>query len=247
VSEVEIWRVPLDAPTDVVQRLYVTLSSDERERADRYATELLAARFIAGRGALRALLAARVGCAPASLLFEYGPAGKPSAAGHPIVFNVSHSGALAVIAISDSAHLALGIDVEELRPVSDLHDIACYFFAPGERDDLAAVEAPLQSKAFLNCWTRKEAYLKAVGNGLLAPLDRFEVTLRPSHPPVFRHIDGDAAAAAAWHIHHFALPEHVAALVVNSEVNVKPWRLLDLTTPCRQRRRRFDLASDDQR
>lgn len=235
MSEVEIWCVSLDAPADVVQRLSVTLSPDERERADRYATELLAARFIAGRGTLRALLAARLGCAPASLLFEYGATGKPSAAGHPIVFSVSHSGALAVIAISDSAHLALGIDVEELRPVPDLHDIARHFFGPGERDDLAAVEAPLQSKAFLSCWTRKEAYLKAVGDGLLAPLDRFEVTLRPSHPPAFRHIDGDVAAAAAWHIHHFLLPHHVAALVVNSEVNVKPWRLLDLTTRCNPR------------
>jgi 4'-phosphopantetheinyl transferase len=225
VSAVEIWCVLLDAPKSVFRHLWTTLSPDECERAGRFATAALAARFVAARGALRVLLAARLGRSPASIAFEYGPAGKPAVAGRPVAFNLSHSGGLAAIAISDAADLLLGIDVEELRAVPDLHDIARRFFAPAEYAALAAVEAPLQTEAFLNCWTRKEAYLKALGDGLRAPLDRFEVTLHPGLPPALRRIDGDAAAAGAWRLHHFAPPEHVGAVAVRGEAEIKPWHM----------------------
>jgi 4'-phosphopantetheinyl transferase len=225
---VALWSVLLEAPPDIVRRLYATLSPDERDRARRYATELLATRFIIRRGALRTLLAARMGCLPSSLFFDYSRAGKPFVCGRPIAFNMSHSDRLAVIAISD-CRLVLGIDVEAVRVVPDLHTIARRFFGSGERDELALVEEPRQTEAFLSVWTRKEAYLKAVGDGLFAPLDQFEVNLRPGEQPAFRHINGDAAAAETWRIHHFSLPGYIVALVYRGDATVAPWQELDLT------------------
>jgi 4'-phosphopantetheinyl transferase len=212
MPHVELTPVRLEAPAGEIDRLFAILSDDEKARARRFATEVLRTRFTVARATLRTLLGRRLERDPRSLVFAYGERGKPSLPG--VSFNLSHSGALAVYAIAD-AEVELGVDVEEIRPMRDMNGIARRFFAPGEADTLAALPEALQTEAFFRCWTRKEAYVKARGDGIIAALDRFEVTFHPDHPPALLHIDGDAAAAAEWHVHHFVpAPGYVAALVV---------------------------------
>lgn len=210
----------LEVPRAEAAALFAVLSPDERERALRFATEALTFRYVVARATLRTLLGERLVCDPASLRFDYSPNGKPSLRGHALSFNVSHSGALAVFAFADG-DVALGIDVEEVRPLSDMHDLARRFFAPEEWRALAEVDAPLQTAAFFHCWTRKEAYLKALGDGLMAPLDQFAVTLRPGEEAAFVHIGGDVAAGAAWRIRHLdPEPGYVGAVVWSAATRV---------------------------
>jgi 4'-phosphopantetheinyl transferase len=203
----------LEAPASEVASLFEVLSADERERALRFVTETLTSRYVIARATLRILLGERLACDPAALRFDYSTNGKPSLRGLELSFNVSHSGALAVYAFAEG-EVPLGIDVEEVRPLSEMHDLARRFFAPEEWRALAEVDVPLQTAAFFHCWTRKEAYLKALGDGLMAPLDQFAVTLRPGEEAAFVHIGGDVAAGAAWRIRHFVPePGYVAAAV----------------------------------
>lgn len=224
-TRIDLWRVRLEPPPEGLQALFRILSSDEQERARRFATEVLSARFVVGRAALRMLLGAHVERDPASLRFDYGPAGKPSLRDDAVSFNVSHSGNLAVYALAGVADFDLGIDVEENRPLDDMHSVARRFFTPTEASTLAALQDHLQSEAFFTCWTRKEAYLKARGDGIGAPLDRFEVTIRSAQPPALVHIDGDPLAAADWHVHHLVPADnYIAALVHRGNAAVSAMR-----------------------
>jgi len=104
-----------------------------------------------------------------------------------------------------------------------LNDIAEFFFAPGERDDLLVLPPDDRIPAFFNCWTRKEAFVKAVGSGLLYPLDRFRVTLLPGEPAGFVTIGDAAAEVTQWSLHDIpSAPGYAAALVVEGrEVSVR--------------------------
>ncbi|WPB55476.1 4'-phosphopantetheinyl transferase family protein [Xylophilus sp. GOD-11R] len=154
------------------------LSPAERERADRFVFRHDGARYRAAHGVLRRLLAARTGIAAEALRFATGPRGKPHLVDVPgIEFNLSHSRSALLIAIGDA--VPLGVDVEQLRPLADALGLAAEYFTPAERRELARVHPSRRDRAFLTCWTRKEACLKAVGHGLTLPLDRFEVGVEP--------------------------------------------------------------------
>ena len=176
------------------------LSDDERLRAGRYRRERDRAAFVGTRAALRVLLGARAGIHPAAVSFAYGTNGKPHvAADLPIRFNVSHSGALAAIAIAEACDV--GVDVEELRRMDDAPRIAARFFTAGECADLASLPAPERDAAFLRCWVRKEACLKASCDGLTADLDRFRVTLRPDESARVVSVGGVPGDASVWTLH----------------------------------------------
>lgn len=172
----ELWRFPLDQylPAAAI----ATLSPDEIARARRFVFEKDRHHFMAARAALRQLLARHLGQAPASLQFTAGPFGKPALADAPgLHFNLSHSGATGVLALSE--RLATGIDVEVLRPMPDAGALADAYFAPAERSAIAALDdAADRDAAFLRCWTRKEACLKAVGIGLHLATASFDVGIR---------------------------------------------------------------------
>ncbi|MDM0088163.1 MULTISPECIES: 4'-phosphopantetheinyl transferase superfamily protein [unclassified Variovorax] len=174
----ELWRFPLDQylPAAAI----ATLSPDEIARARRFVFEKDRHHFMAARAALRQLLGQRTGLSPAALQFTAGPFGKPALADVPgLHFNLSHSGATGVLALSE--RLATGIDVELLRPMPDARALADAYFAPGERAAIAAIgddDATVRDAAFLGCWTRKEACLKAVGIGLHLATAGFEVGTR---------------------------------------------------------------------
>jgi 4'-phosphopantetheinyl transferase len=195
-DELHVWRASLDQPPTVYARLERLLSAPEREHASRYQHENLRTRYVVGRGLLRTLLGSYAGARPGEIEFSYGEQGKPFAPGGFPWFNLSHSGPVALFAFSSSAEV--GIDVElEGRTVAGQR-IAERFFSPAEAVKLRALPEPLQARAFLTCWTRKEAFIKARGDGLSLPLRSFEVTLEPGQPAALLRTAWSESEPAEW-------------------------------------------------
>jgi 4'-phosphopantetheinyl transferase len=184
-DEVHVWCADVAlAATAELPWLLETLSPDEQRRAARFHFERDRTYFSAGRGLLRRLLGGYVGVEPAQLVFTYGPYGKPALSNLParsdLQFNVAHAGDLAVYAFTRARRI--GVDLERRRPIPDADQIAERFFSLRERARLAALAPGEKATGFLNCWTRKEAYVKALGVGLSRPLHQFDVTLAPEEP-----------------------------------------------------------------
>lgn len=178
-STIHVWCAFLDQPGIVRDQLGKALSEDECNRARQFRFDRDRHRYIVGRGVLRDILGRYLGLPAEMLKFEYGDFGKPrlaSASGHRAIrFNVAHSDALAVYAVSLGHEV--GVDVERVRPIPELLSIAKQFFSPREYAALLALPDNSREDAFFNCWTRKEAYLKAGGQGLSEPLDQFDVSI----------------------------------------------------------------------
>jgi 4'-phosphopantetheinyl transferase len=174
-TSLDLWYVDLDVTADALDYVRQGLSCDELARGERFHSDLHRARFIVGRAALRRVLSDRLGCSPAAIRFSYGRNGKPmleGGQGH-VEFNLANSGGDAVIALADGA--AVGVDIELHRPISDVESLARLVFSDVERRELELAADPVS--AFLNGWTRKEAYVKALGMGLTAPLREITVSL----------------------------------------------------------------------
>jgi 4'-phosphopantetheinyl transferase len=189
------------------------LSPDENARAERFHFGEHRRAFVLGRGVLRTLLGGLLAMPPAQIPFAYGPKGKPGLAdsSFPIRFNASNSGNFAVYAFTEGCDI--GIDVEQVRPIPEIEHIAERFFAPQETSELMALPEQDRPQAFFNCWTRKEAYIKAVGDGLSVPLDSFRVTLRPGAAAEMLCLGGSIEAAKNWTMHDFApAPGFVGAI-----------------------------------
>jgi 4'-phosphopantetheinyl transferase len=175
-DEVHVWRVALALSTPADVR-HPALDAQEQDRAARFHFAEDRARFVCAHVALRDVLGRYLGRAPA---FHTGPRGKPALTGsgsRGLEFNLSHSGALALIAVATWREV--GVDVERCRTIEH-RDIARHFFSPVEVAALASFPDPEGHQAFYRCWTRKEAYIKARGEGLALALDSFDVTLSPS-------------------------------------------------------------------
>ena len=197
-GEIHVWRASLDRPAPSVLALRALLSEDERARADRFLLEHHRRRFAVCRGLLRVVLGRYLNRPPERLAFAYGPSGKPTLAGPaPLLFNVSHSDELAVYAVARDREIS--IDVERVRPVAQPENIADHFFSPPERHALRAVPPERRLEAFYDCWTRKEAYVKARGEGLGHPLDQFAVSFGPGAPARLMPVSADSAREiAGW-------------------------------------------------
>jgi 4'-phosphopantetheinyl transferase len=225
-GEIHLWSAPLDLSEAGVRALSGILAADEGRRADRFVFPRDRARFVAGRGFLRHLLGAYLGEEPGGVRLEQGPSGKPAlAAGHrDLRFNLSHADGLAVCALVEGEDV--GADVERLRPLADALQIAQSFFSPSENEDLRGLPEPDRLRAFWDCWTRKEAFLKATGEGLGRPLDSFDVTLRPGEPARLRRLQEDPHGHAGWSL-LTVVPEpgFVAAVALRgSEWRLRPAR-----------------------
>jgi 4'-phosphopantetheinyl transferase len=185
-NEMAIWRAALDCELAALRNLEATLSPDEISRADRFHFPRDRARFVAGRGILRVLLGAYLKREPQSLSFKYGPQGKPKLEqnqGNSLHFNLSHKEGLGAYAFARQRQL--GIDVEAIASDFPGEDIARRFFSSRELQELVALSPELRAEAFFLAWTRKEAYIKAQGQGLHIRLDSFDVTLTPGEPARF--------------------------------------------------------------
>jgi 4'-phosphopantetheinyl transferase len=189
-------------------------------RRDRFRTEDLKRRFVAGRGGLRAVLAMYLGCDPSAIVFDYGPHGKPALAPPfqpaPFAFNLTHSGELALCALSVLG--AVGVDLEKVRPMeADGRGLIGRFFSEVEQAEYLSLAEHDRLAAFFRGWTRKEAFLKATGTGLATVLDSFDVTLGSNVSAAVLRVGDDPTAAARWSL--FDLdpgPGYAAALAVES-------------------------------
>lgn len=194
-----MWAVRSLSESDCVPSLYETLSSNELQRAAAFRFEPHKNHYIAARGLLRVILGAYVGKAAKTLRFRYGPQGKPYLCGTEncrLQFNLSHSEDSAVYALALDCEL--GIDVERIKELPEMDSVARRFFSQAEVADLRAVPPELRAQAFYRCWTRKEAYVKAVGSGLSVALDQFQVSLLPGQPAALLNLQNDPDSVSCW-------------------------------------------------
>lgn len=216
-SEVHVWAVWLTAPDEVSGAYRALLLPEETARADRFAFEHLKRHYEVSQGALRLLLARYLNCHPRHLAFTFGAKGKPALRSEShLRFNLSNSADLALYAFAVDCEI--GVDVEEVREIPDLEHIASRFFCRAEAAELLSIGGKLaREEAFFRCWTRKEAYIKAVGNGLYLPLDQFQVTLLTDDPPRFVHIGKSAKAGDEWTLQNLEpAPGYVGALAYHA-------------------------------
>lgn len=224
-DEAHVWRAGLNRNRSYVQGLQQILSADEQARAERFYFEKDRAHFIVARGLLRVILSRYLDIEPSQLRFCYSPCGKPSLVAtsdqRTLCFNVSHSCGLALYAVTRGRKI--GIDLERIRTDFACEQIAERFFSSREKAMLRALSAKkVKHKAFFNCWTRKEAYIKARGEGLSLPLDQFDVSLAPGEPATLLNTRGDPLEASRWSLQElFPGPGYVAALAVEGH----GWRL----------------------
>ncbi len=199
-NEVQLWRADLEAIGADESRWQTVLSSDETVRAARFHFPQDRQRFVASRAVLRTILAGYLAIDPADVNFSYSSKEKPllgpAHGGSDVMFNVSHSGGIALFAFT--RHFDIGIDVEQVRRDFDLDAIARRFFSAHEQSQLAALPADERVEGFFRCWTRKEAYIKATGDGLSLPLSQFDVSLVAEETNALRATRPDAAEVGRW-------------------------------------------------
>jgi 4'-phosphopantetheinyl transferase len=217
-GEVHVWRAGLEQPPELVERFLRTLDQDERTRASRFHFDKHRRHFIVGRGFLRSLLARYLETEPGDVRFAYGTYGKPALDGEyrdsRLRFNASHSHEFALYAFVQDHEI--GVDVEYVKEGFASEDIARHFFSAYEVRTLMALPPAERAAAFFRCWTRKEAYIKALASGLSHPLDEFDVTLAPDEPAALLHDHRDAEATSRWSMFNLPLAGYAGALVVES-------------------------------
>ena len=230
-EDVHVWWASLSPSRQDITSWVAHLSADERDRADRYRFARDRTRFVVGRGLLRILISRYLDLAPRQVQFAYGPYGKPSLAGaeDDLTFSLAHSDDLAVYAFSRKRDI--GVDLEYVRPLEDMGDIAARFFSPDEAAALAALPQPQQLDVFYHIWTCKEAYLKALGAGLSLPLDAFDVAVNPQEPAKLLRVGLDRSdEPGRWTLLRLVSPDHyAAALSVNGPVARIVCRASDVT------------------
>ncbi len=219
-DEIHVWRINLDQTESHLQNLRTTLSSDEIIRAERFHFPQHRQRFIAGRGILRSTLGRYLGIKPSEVQFNYQQRGKPvlaeKFADSGLEFNLSHSHELGLCAVN--CQREIGVDLEYIRPVSDLEALAKRFFLAREYEMLRSLSSNQQQETFFRYWTCKEAYLKATGDGL-SQLEQVEVFLTPTEPAKLQ-------IAEDWSLFELApAKNYVAAVAVaNSGWELKCWQ-----------------------
>ena len=215
-TTVHVWTIPLDHQPESVPLLLDVLSGQERVRAARLRTTELRLRFVVAHGALRRILAGYLGVAPAALRFDTTEAGKPFIASSPLSFNLSHSDGLSVCAVAMGGRI--GVDVERVRGIDDAEAIVAGYFAAGEVQQYAAVLPSERTAAFFSTWTRKEAFLKAVGSGLPRGLGSFEVEVSPHAACPKMVLEGDESSVS-WSLRSFApRPGYAAAVALDRDI-----------------------------
>lgn len=196
-NEIHIYKIKLDDNFSDVNNLIELLSDDEKSKADRYRFVNLREKYIVSRSHLRKILSGYLETHPSALKFSYSQFGKPDIDNKNIKFNISHSENYMVAAVNLNDEI--GIDIEYLRHIPDALLISERFFSESEKNSLKEVDKKNLNTAFLNCWTRKEAFIKAISEGLNFALGDFSVTLKPDEEPAILDISG--GDASQWKIY----------------------------------------------
>jgi 4'-phosphopantetheinyl transferase len=219
-NDVHVWLASLDVDPQEGTRLSSYLNKDEISRAERFVFPRDRNHFVVARGRLRELLGKYLRCPPNVVQFKTGRYGKLSLLddGDPLRFNLSHSHGLALYGFCVGREI--GIDTEKIRVGFAGEGIAGRYFSATEQRELAELPEELRDTAFFLCWTRKEAYIKAHGDGLQIALDSFDVSLKPSAPATLRSAD-----SGRWSLRSFRpAPEFVAAIIVEGEIrSIRFW------------------------
>ena len=218
--DVHVWQLSLDQSPPTVNRLRQLLAADEEARARRFHFEVDRQHFIAGRGCLRIILSRYLKIRPEEIEFTYTDYGKPQVAAsgapeQPLNFNLAHSRGVALYAFTRLGEI--GVDIEYIRPDFPDEEIARRFFSASEVVCLGDFPIETRPQAFFNCWTRKEAFIKAKGVGLSLPLDQFDVTLDPTEPAALLRTRWDENEAGHWSLRAIeTAPGYAAAVAVRA-------------------------------
>jgi 4'-phosphopantetheinyl transferase len=229
-DEVHLWRIDLSALRPDESRWQKVLSPDEAARAARYRFAVDRQRYSISRGVLRTILGSYLRSDPVRIIFSYSSREKPflsppySDSG--ITFNISHSGEVTLLALTHNRDI--GVDVEQMARKSDLEAIARRFFSAHEQEQLFTLPAEQRPEAFFRCWTRKEAYIKATGDGLSLPLSQFDVSIAADDRDALVATRPDASEAARWSMREVPAGEsYIGALCVRG----RDWKLKDWQEP----------------
>lgn len=212
--EVHIWRTSLEPPPESVGRFRELLATDELTKADRFHFEKDRRHYSVARGVLRELLSRYLAVPATDLRFSYSEYGKPGLIFPEVPqlkFNLAHSGEVALYAFTLLGDV--GIDVEFIRPEFTADDIARRYFSTSEVNSLNQLPDDARHQAFFNCWTRKEAVIKAKGMGLSLGLDQFDVTLAPGEPALLLRTRWDEAEVSRWSLRAIDVGEQYAAAI----------------------------------
>ena len=228
IGEAHVWAAPLDVVIDDLRSFRGSLSAAEAKQADKFRFEFHRNRFIAGRGTLRAILARYLKTDPTQLDIAYGTRGKPELGGKfatlGVYFNVSHSEDLALFAVTRIGHI--GIDVEQIRPVKEMNELISRVFSPPENERFQKLSSGDKTTAFFNLWTRKEALLKATGEGITESLSLVEVSFLPDEPACLLAAAGNPHAAENWRLLELSpAPGFVGAMAIRAPmVDLSCWK-----------------------
>lgn len=210
---VHVFKFDLALPSDRLRCLEAFLSHEERNRANRFRFSKDRDHFVASRGQLRQVLSIYTKTNPEHISIMQNAYGKPCLPEPAVVkFNLTHSGSLGLLAVTNNQEV--GIDLEDNRRKVDFMNIARRYFAVREARVLENLPGELRPAAFFACWTRKEAFVKAQGQGLHIPLSDFEVTLAPGE------LARIVIPAQGWSLTDLDPgPGYTAALVVEGAIN----------------------------
>ena len=227
-NAVHVWRASLYVSASELRAFEDTLAVDERARAERFYFQKHREHFITGRGLLRNILSRYLDKEPNQLRFCYNAYGKPSlteeTSAEGLCFNLSHSHDMALYALTRGREI--GVDIEYFRPNVETEKLAERFFSPREAAVLRALPEHLRKEGFFNCWTRKEAYIKAEGQGMSIPLSTFDVSLTPGEPAALLRTENHLQEASRWSLQALhPEPSYAAALAVKGhDWELKCWQ-----------------------
>ena len=216
-NEVQIWKLKLPQQANFVAQSYHLLSEDEKNRAEKYKFNEDRDNFISSRGVLRIIAGKYLDVSPESIKFSYSSYGKPflSLTEYPIRVNFNLSDTKGLVLYAFTLKNEIGIDVESLHKIMDMAAVASRFFSINEVQRLKHVALAKRDDAFLSCWTLKEAYIKAIGEGLSCPLDQFEMAFTEGQKPSLLYSQWDENEKERWQMYRIQAPEgYIASLAV---------------------------------
>lgn len=224
-GDLDLWCARIEA---IDEGIAAALSEEERRRGERFRHPRARLEFVRTRGWLRHVLARYLQAPPDQLQFGYGPQGKPRLAngvdGEALCFNVAHSHGLALLAVAWNR--LVGVDVEQISAERDLPGLARRYFSANENAELRGLPAAQVSRGFFLAWTRKEAFIKALGSGMSFPLDAFDVALTPGKPAALLAVRSEQTTAREWAMVDIDLgTEFAAAAVIAGAIRqVRRWQ-----------------------
>jgi 4'-phosphopantetheinyl transferase len=227
--DIHVWTLRTAASRNVIAEFEGILAPDEKRRAAQFRLGRPRESYILTRAILRYLLGSYLGQRPASIQLEYRANGKPALVPDAgIRFNVTHSGDMAALALTNCCDI--GIDLEQLRPLPEFDQIAASFFCSEEIAEINLPSGEERERAFFNCWTRKEAYVKASGVGLSRPLKSFRVTVKASTPVRLVFLDDEINASRSWTLHDLQLGSDYASAIAYSD-RQRPLSMFSVNDP----------------